>query len=115
MIRRHNEQTVTVNEKMRGGEGKAIMETIITPEEMYSKGRLFSKVVLAPGCGIGWHMHENEMETYYIVKGTAEFDDDGEKTLLSPGDAAYTASGHSHAIANRGGEDVELLALILFK
>ena len=114
MVRRHEEQPVTINQHMRGGEGGIRLEGILTPAEMYEKGRLFSRLTIAPGCSIGRHTHENEMETFYMIKGIAEFDDNGEKVTLRPGDAAYTASGGSHSIANSGAEDVELLALILF-
>lgn len=115
MIRKHSEQKVEIKDNLRGGNGSVRFEEIITGEEMYEKGRLFSRIVLEPGCSIGYHNHENEMEAYYVLNGTAELSDNGESIILNKYDAAYTPSGHGHSITNCTNETLELLAVILYK
>lgn len=114
MLRYKSEQTVTVNENMRGGEGSVIIEHLLHKDEMNGKGRLYARILLKPGCSIGYHLHENESETFYIQQGVATYDDNGTTVTLQPGDVAYTPAGSGHAIANHGETDVEIIALILF-
>jgi quercetin dioxygenase-like cupin family protein len=115
MITKKSERPVTVNENMRGGNGLVTIEHLLDKNGMYEKGRLYAKVTLKPGCSIGNHVHEGEMEAFYILKGVATYDDNGAPTALGVGDVAVTADGQSHSIANKGAEDVEMIALILFK
>jgi mannose-6-phosphate isomerase-like protein (cupin superfamily) len=103
------------NEKMRGGEGVAIVESLLTPAELYEKGRLFAKITLQPGSSIGYHVHEGEMEAFYIVNGEAEFLDKEGAVKLSPGDSTLTQSGEGHSIKNVSDTPLEFIALILYK
>lgn len=114
MIRHQQERAVSVNENMRGGNGTVTIEHILAKDDMNDKGRLFARIILKPGCSIGYHTHENESETFYVVKGTATYDDNGTPTQLKPGDMSYTPAGSGHSVANNGDEDVELIALILY-
>jgi len=130
MIRGQNEQKTYVKELMRGGDGSVSFNDLLTPEEMYGKGRVYSKLTLKAGSSIGFHVHEGEMEAFYIIKGAGEADDNGEKKAVRAGDVLYTPDGTGHAIRNTGGaedfdaltdrekgeiEDLELIALILYK
>ncbi len=115
MIRRSSERTVETK-KMFDGEGQAILQHILNGrEEMYDKGRVFSHIVLKPGCEVGWHIHQGDGETYYILKGTGLYNDDGTELAVGPGDVTFVDAGHGHAIKNNGTEDLEMIALILFK
>jgi len=115
MVKRKTSYPVQINEKMRGGDGFAVVESLLTPAELYEKGRLFAKITLEPGSSIGSHVHEGEMESFYIISGEAEYLDKEETVLLSPGDATLTRSGEKHSIKSVGGTPLELIALILFK
>ena len=114
MIKRKNELQAKINENMRGGEGSVRLDALLTTEEIYNKGRLYSKISVSPSGSIGFHVHENEMEAFYIIKGIGEFDDNGEKSEVYPGDVLYTPSGHGHSIKNLSdAEELEMVALIL--
>lgn len=113
MIIRKEDQKITVNEHMRGGEGSVQLHQLLAPEQFCGHGRLFSRMELAPGCSIGGHAHNGESETFYILEGTALFTDDGVEVTLHPGDVAHTPSGHSHSIANAGQEPLVMVALIV--
>ena len=114
MIRKASECSTQINEHMRGGDGSVLLTHFISgPEELQNKGRLFSLITLKPGCGIGFHIHENESELFYIIKGSAIYNDGGEETEISAGDVTIVEPGKGHGIANKGDETCELVALIL--
>lgn len=113
MIKRFNDFKTELRENMRGGDGVVVINNFVTPEELNNKGRLFAKLVLRPGCGVGYHIHENESELFYIIKGTAVYDDNGTKVTVSAGEVTITSSGEGHAIKNETNDDVELIALIV--
>ena len=48
MIIRKEEQKITVNEQMRGGEGSVQLRQLLAPEQFCGHGRLFSQLELAP-------------------------------------------------------------------
>ena len=76
MIRTEHECQVEYREHMRDGEGTVQITNFITgPAELNEKGRLFAKITLNPGCSIGYHIHEKDAELFYIMKGTAEYND----------------------------------------
>ena len=82
MIKRSAGYPVELKEKMRGGEGVVTSEEFLTPAELYDKGRLYGKLTLPPGASIGLHVHEGEMESFFVISGKAEYLDDSESTAL---------------------------------
>lgn len=115
MVYKNGSYEVKMNEHMRGGDGVVRIDHLLSKQDMYDKGRLFARITLAPGCSIGPHVHEGEMEAFYIVSGTAVFTDGGETTVVTAGDTTLTVSGGTHSIRNEGAEPVELVALILYR
>lgn len=98
-----------------GGAGEAEIHRILGgAEEMSGKGRLFNYTVLAPGSEIGWHIHHGDGETYYILKGRAEYSDNGTPVELGPGDTSYVGDGEGHSIRCIGDEALEMIALVLY-
>ena len=73
-------------------------------------GKFIDTVV--PGCSLGYHEHHGESETYYIIKGQGEYDDNGTKRPVTVGDKTFTPDGCGHGIANTGDEDLVFMALI---
>ena len=114
MIKKSDSFTPELRENMRGGDGTVAITGFVTPEELNDKGRLFGKIVLKPGCSIGYHVHENDSELFYIAKGTAVYDDNGTKTIVKAGDVTLTPAGTGHSVKNESDEDVELIALIVY-
>ena len=115
MVKRAGSYEVLHNEKMRGGDGIVVVDLLLTPAEIYDKGRLFAKMTLVTGASIGKHVHEGEMEAFYIMSGKAEFFDNGEIVTLLPGDTALTTSGEEHSIRSIGETPLELIATIILK
>ena len=113
MIRRTGEYTVDVKEQMRGGEGSVKIEHYWHPgTEMKAANRLFAKLTLQPGSSIGFHQHSEEEEVFVILRGAAETDDNGIKTVLNAGDTILTGNGAGHSIKCVSQEPLEVLAVI---
>ncbi len=103
-------------EHMRGGAGYILAKPILNGrEEMYEKGRVFQHTIIEPGCEIGFHKHEGEAETYYLIKGSGIYYRDDEKVRINAGDITFCADGESHGFMNDTDETAEIIALILFK
>ena len=116
MIRKANDCNIEYREHMRDGDGTVQITNFITgPAELNDKGRLFAKITLNPGCSIGFHVHENDAELFYILKGTAEYSDNGEMRTVSAGDVTVCPAGTGHSITNKTDEVVELVAVIVYK
>ncbi|HBR33770.1 MAG TPA: cupin domain-containing protein [Firmicutes bacterium] len=116
MIRRNQDRKVEFKENPFGGQGGVTVRNLLNgPEEMYGKGRAFAHSTLAPGSSIGFHLHEDESETYYIYSGKGEFNDNGLLKEVSAGDVAFTGAGEGHGLKNTGTEPLEFIALILYK
>lgn len=115
MIRRSNEKIVETFEHKFNGDGSITVRNLLnSPEEMSGKGRVFAHSTLNPGCGIGYHVHNGDSETYYIYSGVGEYNDNGTLVPVSAGDVTYTAPGAGHALRNTGTEPLEFIALILY-
>lgn len=116
MIRKANDCNIEYREHMRDGDGTVQITNFITgPAELNDKGRLFAKITLNPGCSIGFHVHENDAELFYILKGTAEYNDNHEIRTVTAGDVTICPAGTGHGIANKTDEVVELAAVIVYK
>ena len=42
---------------------------------------------------LGFHVHQNEGEAYYILSGTGEFNDNGTIVTVAAGDVTFTGAG----------------------
>ena len=115
MIRKKEECKTELREKMRDGNGTVeIVNFIDSPEDLCDKGRMFSRVTLKKGCSIGYHVHEKDSELFYILSGTAEYNDNGEIKKVSAGDVTICPPGTGHGIANNSDETVEFIAVIVY-
>lgn len=115
IVRRFEERSHSFRQ-VQGGQGEAEFRAILeNNEELLGKGRMFSHVKLEKGCSMGWHVHQNEGEAYYILKGTGEYSDNGNIVSVSAGDVTMVYPGEGHSLLNTGDEPLELIALILFE
>ena len=102
-------------EKRAGGTGTTIMEHIVDESVYGGKIAAYARVVLKPGCSLGYHKHEGTSETLYILSGTAEYNDNGTPCTLKAGDVAFCPEGESHSVGNSATatEDLVIMALIV--
>ena len=99
---------------MKGGSGIVSVTDFVSKDDLNQKGRLFGKIRLEPGVSIGYHVHEGESELFYIMSGTAVYNDNGKEYEVSAGDTTIVTSGNGHGISNRSDSPVELVALIVY-
>ena len=114
MIRKSTELKTEYRENMRGGNGVVEITNFVTPAELNDKGRLFANITLKPGCGIGYHVHENDSEIFYLMKGEALYNDNGTECVCTAGDVMVCPAGSGHAIACKGEKDAEVCAVIVY-
>lgn len=100
-------------ENLAGGKGHAIMKHLIGKEQFQDKARLFAEITLEPGCSVGYHEHNSESETYYILKGEGKYNDNGTFKTVKAGDVTFTGDGQGHGIENIGDENLVFIGLIL--
>lgn len=98
-----------------GGSGDTIIEHYIDESLLGGSVVMYAKVILKPGCSLGYHTHTGNSETLVILQGTAEYNDNGQKLLLHPGDTAHCPDGESHSVGNSAAstEDLHIQALIV--
>lgn len=102
-----------VIESLKGGKGPVVIKHLLGDKELDGKCELYAEITLNPGCSIGYHEHTNECETYYIISGEAEYNDNGVLTIVRTGDVTFTDSGNGHGIENIGISDLVFMALII--
>lgn len=100
-------------ENLAGGKGHAIMKNLIGAEQFKGRARLFAEITLEHGCSVGFHEHHNESETYYILKGEGQYNDNGIIRTVKAGEVTFTGDGEGHGIENTGKENLVFIGLIL--
>ena len=100
-------------DKLMGGEGEAIKRDLagIKPVNV----RVCSEMTLNGGSSVGFHIHKDETEIYYIISGTAEYSDNDNIVTLTAGDTAICYSGDGHAIKNTSTEPLKFFAIIILE
>ncbi len=115
MIRKKAGQPVKDRPEMYGGAGVVRAQSLLLgEEELEGKGRLYSVLTIPEGGSIGHHVHEGESETFYVLSGSGEFEDDGIITPFEAGDLLRTPAGGGHGLKNTGAGPLQVLALILY-
>ena len=99
--------------RMRDGEGTVQLTSVFSPDEYRSNTRLISHITLPAGASIGYHIHEQEEEFFYVLAGEAEFNDNGTIVRIRAGDATVTRGGEGHSVHNDGNVPFEMLAVIV--
>ena len=112
MVRREEEVRIRSVEKAQGGEGTVTFYDWLLPEEAMGHGKVFSKLVVPPGCSIGYHVHQGTFEAYLVLEGEATVNDNGEEIILKKGDMNLCKEGEGHSTTNNTDKDLVLMALI---
>ena len=112
MIRKKENLTITTEENNEGAV-KLFLSDLAEFEDKNEKLRTFALAQLKPGEEVEFHIHEGESESYYIISGCGEYDDNGTVVEIHPGTVTYTPSGTGHGIKNTGDKMLEFIALIL--
>ena len=114
MITRYEDRQIERKDNFKGGEGYLVNRVILPADGMYGKGRIFNTVTLEKNCEIGWHVHDGDGETYLVISGEGEYNDNGAVTTVRAGDVCFTDSGAGHSMKNLRDEPLVLVALVLY-
>ena len=77
-------------EHLCGGEGRVLIRDLLDETQLNGKCGLYAEITVEPGCSIGYHVHHRESETYFILEGEGEYDDNGTVRMVKKGDVTYT-------------------------
>lgn len=102
-----------IKQNENGGKGVRKVKNILNEKEMNGKCRMYAEVTLEPECSLGYHEHLHESETYYILKGQGDYNDNGTIRPVKAGDKTFTPSGFGHGLSNTGDTDLVFMALII--
>lgn len=83
-----------------------------TPQDCGAEALTVVEVCFNPGAGHDFHKHPSQEEVLYVLEGEIEQWVDGERLVLSAGDAAFVAAGVVHASFNVSERKVRLLAML---
>lgn len=110
MITKKNERTAQITPT---DAGTMTMDRLLAPPHQAEKLRTFADIVLEPGVAVEFHVHTNESESYYILSGSGQYNDNGKIVPISAGDVTFTAHGEGHGIKNTSNEPLRFIALII--
>ena len=71
---------------------------------------VFRQRALHPGASIGEHRNDKD-EIYYVLSGRGELLLDGQRREVAVGDAVLTRDGSTHALFQRGEEDLVIIVV----
>ncbi len=113
MISKELERVKVEELNAENGNGLLVLDKLLKGPNAPQKLRTFAKATLEAGASVGYHVHTGESESYYILSGVAEYNDDGNLYEIHEGTVTYTPSGHGHGIKNIGKEPLVFIALII--
>jgi len=113
MVNKSFDRPLEILDNVLDGKGEIIRKelTDIKPVNV----RVCSEMTLNPDSSIGYHIHNNETEIYYIISGIAEYTDNDKIILVGAGDTAICYSGQGHSIKNIGSSPVKFFAIIILE
>ena len=94
-----------------GGKGKVLNYSFFHGQ--IDPAMLFVDNVLQPGAYAGYHGHQGHECILYVVSGTADHFQEGDRCTLEAGDAILLKPGQAHAVKNTGDEDLRVLEFLV--
>jgi len=79
-------------------------------EDAQGFGIVFRQRAMHPGSTIGEHRNDKD-EIYYVLSGRGELLLDGQRREVGVGDAILTRKGSTHALEQRGKEDLVIIVV----
>ncbi len=106
------EEIMPVESTPRGGHGIADNYAYEVMKGLGVRFKTFNMMVLDTGSATGYHVHENDMEVYLLLDGSANYNDNGTQVVVNTGDLMVCNKGEGHAIEVIGEDPITILAFI---
>ncbi|MCQ2536262.1 MAG: cupin domain-containing protein [Lachnospiraceae bacterium] len=114
MVKKSNELEKEYIENMHGGDGTIEITYFGKSPELNYRGKFFARVLVRPGCSIGFHTHNEDSEVIMVESGTLKYSDNGKEMMLCAGDVTICPSGTGHSMTNAGSDDLVLIATVIY-
>lgn len=115
MVIKSKDTVKSISENPRGGTGIVINNRYLDSNELENNLTGFYLNELEVGSEIGYHIHENEEEIYFVIDGEGIIIDNETRKKIKNGDVIYTKSGDGHGMINTGDRPLKFLAFIVKK
>ena len=102
-------------EGLKGGAGHVFLERLVGEDVLDNKCKMFANMTVETGCSLGYHEHQDESETYYIISGSGVYRDNDSTFDVHAGDVLVCRPGNGHAISNPHKEALRFVALMIKK
>jgi len=100
-------------ENAHGGEGSIHISRIVSQDDKIEGIKLFARVTVQPKSTIAYHIHKDESEVYYLLRGKGIFLEHGGKRVpAEAGDFCMIQKGQGHGMENPYDEEIEMIAFV---
>lgn len=113
MLKRREEMERVERPNFKGGAGVVLSGS--WPVELPAHVKLVNVNTLNPGDEIGYHVHQNETEIYYVLEGELEFNDNGQEKTAKKGDILFTGHNTGHSAVNKSDKPATIFAIIIME
>ncbi len=96
-------------EKSHGGKGFLEKVRAFVSGDFETPIAFIDYVVIPPGASIGFHMHGDDEEVYFIVEGGGIMRDENSEVSVRKGDIIVNSRHGSHGLANNTNGNIVLL------
>ncbi len=104
---------IQVLKNLHGGTGSVEIQKKLTKEDAVEGLDMFAEVILKANASIGYHLHTDDAEAYYIVEGEGIFLDENEQRVsVEAGDLCLIKKGQSHGLENPTEEELKMIAVV---
>jgi quercetin dioxygenase-like cupin family protein len=88
-------------------------EVVFTEADTLGKTTLCAIQTVPPGCSIGIHTHDPDVEIFHVLSGTIRVIDNGVEKDLVAGDSNFSGRGGSHGVVNVSDKDAVMLCIVI--
>jgi len=114
MLIRNEDVKIIERNKLFDGKNSVFASLLLNSEQFDNAGRVFHRIVIPPKCSVGYHVHRGDSEGYYILEGSALYNDNGTIVEVKEGDFTYTPDGCGHGLENNTDKNLVILACVLY-